>query len=91
MVGESCYILAKDVRVSYGKEDPHKYLLSFLPPVESMNTRREIVRFARLANNMLLAFDGTRFVYAAVPLPFTSKNIDVTTTDVDGYHIILFE
>ncbi|KAJ0590277.1 putative protein argonaute [Helianthus annuus] len=85
MVGESCYMLANDVRVSCGEEDPHKYLLSFLPPVESMNTCREIVRLASLANNMLPAFDGMRFAYSAIPFPFFSRNFDVTTTDVDGH------
>ncbi|KAM0021227.1 putative post-transcriptional gene silencing PAZ-Argonaute family [Helianthus debilis subsp. tardiflorus] len=66
-VGKSCYILANHVHVKYGKEDPHKYLLRFVPPVGSA------------------AFDGTRVAYSAGPLPFTSRNFHVTTSDVDGH------
>ncbi|KAI3683581.1 hypothetical protein L1987_84089 [Smallanthus sonchifolius] len=89
-IGRPCRIRANHFLVDLGQKDPHQYDVAIAPEVTSKTKCREIMKFlsslyrASHLNNLLLAYDGKKSVFAAGPLPFESKEFVVKITENDG-------
>ncbi|KAK8934712.1 Protein argonaute 1B [Platanthera zijinensis] len=85
--GTSCVVKANHFFAELPNKDLHQYDVSITPEVTSRGVNRAVM--GQLVNNYreshlggrLPAYDGRKSLYTAGPLPFTSKEFQVTLVD----------
>ncbi|CDP07006.1 unnamed protein product [Coffea canephora] len=86
-VGQKCVVRANHFLVGVADRDLHHYDVSITPEVSSKkvcrDVMRELVKSHKLSHlgNRALAYDGKKNVYAAGPLPFSSKEFIIKLSD----------
>ncbi|XP_020250305.1 LOW QUALITY PROTEIN: protein argonaute 1B-like [Asparagus officinalis] len=87
--GQRCVVKANHFFAELPDKDLHQYDVSITPEVTSRGVNRaviaELVRLYRETHlgGRLPAYDGRKSLYTAGPLPFPSKEFQVTLTDED--------
>ncbi|XP_022860648.1 protein argonaute MEL1-like [Olea europaea var. sylvestris] len=89
-VGRKVIVKANHFLVQVAERDLTQYDVSISPEVTSKKVCREIMSQliktygASHLSQRMLAYDGRKSAYSAVPLPFTSKDFVVKLVDKDG-------
>ncbi|XP_019705740.1 protein argonaute 1A isoform X1 [Elaeis guineensis] len=85
--GDKCIVKANHFFAELPDKDLHQYDVSITPEVTSRGVNRavmgELVKLYRESHlgGRLPAYDGRKSLYTAGPLPFTSKNFEITLSE----------
>lgn len=88
-IGEKCIIKANHFFAQLADRDFHHYDVTIIPEVTSRILNRQIMKkLENLYNKSHLGgrlpvYDGRKSLYTAGPLPFTSKEFNITLSDED--------
>lgn len=88
-IGTKCVVKANHFFAELPDKDLHQYDVTITPDGTSRGVNRavmkELIKLYRLShlNNRLPAYDGRKSLYTAGPLPFSSKEFNVTLVDED--------